>query len=180
MALTRARVIAGDATLAKTVDDVIARVLGAPRDGDTLRTSVREMRALIASEKGESNPWDLKLAAGGIVDIEFIAQYLILRHAGVHRELLTTDTALGISTAARLQVIAPEDADVLVKAHRIYSTVTQMMRLTIDEEFDPSKVACGVLRRIASAADCPDFPRLERELTETRHNVRAIFRKLLG
>ena len=42
------------------------------------------MRALIAKEKGDSNPWDLKLAAGGLLDIEFVAQYLTLRYASAH------------------------------------------------------------------------------------------------
>jgi glutamate-ammonia-ligase adenylyltransferase len=55
-----------------------------------------------------------------------------------------------------------------------------MMRLTTEGDFDPGNVARGVLRRIAAAADCPDFPRLERQLVETRKSVRALFRQLLG
>ena len=55
----------------------------------------------------------------------------------------------------------------------------QMMRLTTEGAFDPVKVARGVLRRIAAAADCPDFPRLERQLLEVRSSVRALFRQLL-
>jgi hypothetical protein len=54
-----------------------------------------------------------------------------------------------------------------------------MMRLTTEGAFDPVKVARGVLRRIAAAADCPDFPRLERQLLEVRSSVRALFRQLL-
>ena len=180
MALTRARVIAGDPTLAQDIRAVIRTVLCTPRDADALRKAVRDMRRLIAREKGEADPWDLKLASGGLIDIEFLAQYLILRHAAEHDALVTTDTSLAIATAAKLGLIDPDDADVLIQAHRIYSTVTQMMRLTLDEAFDPAKVAKGVLRRIAAAADCPDFPRLERQLIETRQAVRTIFQRQVG
>ena len=179
MTLTRARVVAGDASLRAELEAAIATVLRQPRDADLLRQSVREMRALIASEKGEADPWDLKLAAGGAIDVEFIAQYLALRHAEAHPDLLAVEPAQVIANAGRLGLIAPADADCLVVAHRLYSTVMQMVRLTTEGAFDPGKTAKGVLRRIAAAADCPDFPRLERQLLETRKAVRSLFHRLM-
>ncbi len=180
MSLTRARVVAGDIALAAEVQTAITNVLGQARDLEALRKCVREMRALIAQEKGEVDPWDLKLAAGGVIDVEFIAQYLALRYCAEHPEILSVETADVIASAGRSGLLAAADADLLVEAHRLYSTVTQMLRLTIEGSFDPSKVATGVLRRIAAAADCPDFARLERQLLETRKSVRALFRRLLG
>jgi glutamate-ammonia-ligase adenylyltransferase len=179
MALTRARVVAGDASLGDELSVSITKALRQLRDVETLRKSVRDMRALIAQEKGESDPWDLKLAAGGVIDIEFIAQYLALRHGADHPDLLAVETAETIANAGRLGLVPTGDADRLVEAHRLYSTVMQMMRLTTEGPFDPAKVARGVLRRIAAAADCPDFPRLERQLLEVRSSVRALFRQLL-
>ena len=179
MALTRARVVAGDASLGDALRAAITAVLRQPRNADALRTSVRDMRAMIAREKGESDPWDLKLAAGGVIDIEFIAQYLALRQGADHPDLLTPETAGTLANAGRLGLIPAADADRLVEAHRLYSTVVQMMRLTTEGAFDPANIARGVLRRIAAAADCPDFPRLERQLVETRGSVRALFHQLL-
>ncbi len=179
MALTRARVVAGDASLGDELSVAIKKALRQSRDVETLRKSVRDMRAMIAKEKGESDPWDLKLAAGGVIDIEFIAQYLALRHGADHPDLLAVETAQTIANAGRLGLVPTGDADRLVEAHRLYSTVMQMMRLTTEGAFDPSKVARGVLRRIAAAADCPDFPRLERQLLEVRSSVRALFRQVL-
>ena len=179
MSLTRARVVAGDASLGDALRAAITAVLRQPRNADALRSSVRDMRAMIAREKGESDPWDLKLAAGGVIDIEFIAQYLALRHGADHPDLLTPETAGTLANAGRLGLIPAADADRLVEAHRLYSTVVQMMRLTTEGAFDPANIARGVLRRIAAAADCPDFPRLERQLVETRGSVRALFHQLL-
>ena len=179
MTLTRARVVAGDVSLGEELEAAIRTVLRLPRDIDLLQKAVREMRALIAKEKGEADPWDLKLAAGGVIDIEFIAQYLALRHGAAHAEILCVEPAALIAHAGRLGLVARADADLLVEAHRLYSSVMQMMRLTTEGPFDPAKAARGVLRRIAAAADCPDFARLERQLVETRRLVRALFRKLL-
>jgi glutamate-ammonia-ligase adenylyltransferase len=179
MALTRARVVAGDASLGRALEGAILKALRQSRDVETLRTSVRDMRAMIAKEKGESDPWDLKLAAGGVIDIEFIAQYLALRHGADHPDLLAVETAQTLANAGRLGLVPAGVADRLVEAHRLYSTVMQMMRLTTEGAFDPAKAATGVLRRMAAAADCPDFPRLERQLLEVRSSVRALFRQLL-
>ena len=179
MTLTRARIVAGDVSLGAEVEGVIGAVLRRERDASLLQKAVRDMRALIASEKGEADPWDLKLAAGGVIDVEFIAQYLALRHAHATPDILAVEPAQVIVNAGRLGLIGEADADRLAQAHRLYSTVTQMMRLTTEGPFDPAKVAKGVLRRIASVADCPDFPRLDRQLVETRRLVRALFRRLL-
>ena len=78
MALTRARVIAGDPGLARAIDEAIAATLGAKRDRAALARDVRDMRALVAREKGDADPWDLKLVSGGLLDIEFLAQFLVL------------------------------------------------------------------------------------------------------
>ena len=180
MALTRARVVAGEGSMTRDVEASITDVLRTRREASALAKSVREMRALIAQEKSDSDPWDLKLAAGGIIDVEFLAQYLVLLHSKDHPQLHEVDCALVLQRAGEVGVLDPADADLLVSAHRLYSTVTQMMRLTVEGAFDPKTIAKGVLRRIAAAADCPDFVRLERQLTELRQSVRALFNRLLA
>ena len=110
MALTRARVVAGDAKLAAEIGAVVTQTLRAARDPVELAHEVREMRALIAREKGDSDPWDLKLVAGGLLDIEFIAQFLILAHARERPELIDVSTRAVITKAGELGLLAPEDA----------------------------------------------------------------------
>ncbi|MFZ5493223.1 MAG: bifunctional [glutamate--ammonia ligase]-adenylyl-L-tyrosine phosphorylase/[glutamate--ammonia-ligase] adenylyltransferase [Pseudomonadota bacterium] len=87
-ALVRARPVAGDADLAARFEAVRERVLRAPRDVEKLRHDVRDMRARILREKSPpSAGFDLKLSPGGRVDVEFIAQYLVLAHAPAQPEL---------------------------------------------------------------------------------------------
>jgi glutamate-ammonia-ligase adenylyltransferase len=180
MALTRARLIAGDESLGAEIGALVAGTLRRPRDAALLRKDVRDMRALIAQEKGEDDPWDLKLASGGLIDLEFIAQYLSLRHAPDAPDVLDVSTAGVFANAGRLGLLAPAQVDALVQAHALYGAVTQMIRLAIDGAFHPKAAGAGVLRRIASAAHAPDFPRVERELVERRAEVRRLFTEILG
>src|SRR6202034_3198702 len=78
MALTRARVVSSSPAFAARVETVIRDVLCRPRDAASVAGDVAEMRAAIAAEKGDDKRWDLKYVAGGLVDLEFVAQYLQL------------------------------------------------------------------------------------------------------
>ena len=63
------------------VEAAVAAIVGAKREPAEVFGAVRAMRDLIASEKGDDDPWDLKLARGGLTDLDFIAQALVLAHA---------------------------------------------------------------------------------------------------
>ena len=87
-------------------------------------------------------------------------------------EILRSATAAGLIDAER--------GERLISAHRLYTILMQMFRLSTEGAFDPTQMAAGVLRRIAAAADLPDFRLLESNLAETRAQVRGIFETLLG
>jgi glutamate-ammonia-ligase adenylyltransferase len=179
MALTRARPVAGDASLCLDVKKIIDATLYRKRDFATLASAAREMRALIAKEKGFSGPWDLKLAPGGLLDIEFIAQTLSLGY-GVRKRSLRVQGTAEILAAASGRVLDPDIAERLSEALALFGKVTQWLRLSLGEGADPSKAAEGVKRRLAVAAGLPDFSRLERELGERRKDVRRIFEVVMG
>jgi len=180
MALTRARVVAGEAALSGEIAASIAALLTVRRAPAPLARKVRAMRALIASEKGDQDPWDLKLVSGGLTDIEFVAQFLVLAHASRHPELLATSTRIVIAKAGALGLLTPDEAATLADAHRLYTDVTQIMRLAIAGPFDPAKAASGVKRRIAAAAALPDFEALQGAVREAREAVRRVYASVLG
>ncbi len=180
MALTRARVIAGDESLAREVGATIEAILRRPRDVRRLAREVRDMRALIAREKGENDRWDLKLAAGGVMDIEFIAQYLALAHACTHKGLLKQETRAILRAAVDAKLLDQEDGESLLDAAGLYANVTQILKLALDEGANPEKSAEGVKRRLAGAADLPDFAQLSGELDRQRRRTRAIFETTLA
>ena len=145
MALTRARVVSGPPAFAARVEEVIRAVLCRKRDPAAVAADVVEMRQAIAKEKGEDARWDLKYAAGGLVDLEFIAQYLQLVHAAEKPEILDTTTARVLDKAWRLGLLSAEDADVLRPAARLYHNLTQILRLCLSGPFDPKTAGAGLL-----------------------------------
>jgi glutamate-ammonia-ligase adenylyltransferase len=181
MALTRARVVATTSPgFAARVETVIRIVLCRERDAPTIAADVVEMRGAIAKEKGDANPWDLKYVAGGLVDIEFVAQYLQLVHAAAMPDILDTSTARTLEKAVRLGVLAPEDAAVLRPAVRLFHDLTQVLRLCLPGALDPKSVGAGILALLARAADLPDFPALQAHVEETQRQVRESFVRILG
>jgi [glutamine synthetase] adenylyltransferase / [glutamine synthetase]-adenylyl-L-tyrosine phosphorylase len=180
MALTRARVVSASPAFKAKVEDVIRQVLCRPRDRELVAGDVVEMRRAIAAEKGDDKRWDLKNAAGGLIDLEFIAQFLQLVHAADTPEILDTSTARVLDKAWRLGVIETADAECLRNAARLYHDLTQILRLCLSEPLDPASAGAGLLKILARAADVPDFTTLEAHLADTQHRVRASFERLLG
>jgi len=179
MALTRARVVAGDPALMERAREAIARVIRTPRDADKVRADVVEMRGMVEDAKG-GGTWDLKQARGGLVDVEFICQALQLIHAAAHPEIVDTETEASLTAAAKLGLLPPREADVLLPALRLYQALFQLLRLCVSGAFDPKDAPAELLMRLAAAADLPDFATLDAHLRETQKAVRASFERVVG
>jgi [glutamine synthetase] adenylyltransferase / [glutamine synthetase]-adenylyl-L-tyrosine phosphorylase len=180
MALTRARVISGSPEFVRRVEEVIRQVLRRERDARLVAGDILEMRRAIATEKGDQNPWDLKYVSGGLIDLEFAAQYLQLIHASQHPQILDPSTIKTLDAAARLGLLSPEDADIVRPAARLYHNLTQVLRLCLSGPFDPKAAGAELLGLLARVADLPDFATLDAHLAETRKQVRSSFLRILG
>ena len=161
LALTRARVVSASPAFRARIESVIRSVLCRRRDRGAVAADVAEMRRAIAVEKGDSNPWDIKYAAGGLIDVEFITQFLQLVHAAERPEILDTSTAGVLDKAWRAGVLATEEAEILRGAVRLYHDLTQILRLCLTGPFDPKAADPGLAGLLARAADLPDLATLD-------------------
>ena len=121
-ALVRARAVAGDAALGARFARVRSALLSAPRDAARVREEIGSMRQRWRAERDRSDAarFDLKQGAGGIVDIEFLMQGLVLMHAARQPALLANgNTAMLIAAAARAGVLDDDDARTLAGAHAL-------------------------------------------------------------
>ncbi len=103
-AMTRARFVLGDDALRERFDAIRKSVIAAPRKADDLKSEIMVMRERVRSAhpvKGEF--FDVKHSPGGMIDVEFVMQYLVLCHAGAHPEL-TANTG-NIALLERAEVI---------------------------------------------------------------------------
>ncbi len=179
MALTRARVIAGSSALAAQVDEAIRHVLTRPRDTGKVAADVRDMRARIASEKGTIDIWNLKQVRGGLVDLEFIAQYLQLVHAAARPDVLHQTTLVALKAAETAGVLSAADHDRLDDAGRLIEDLTQLLRLCLDSPFDPNHAPAGLKDRLAKATGLQSFEELESKLKQTLAGVAETFERLI-
>ncbi|KAF0227848.1 MAG: glutamate-ammonia-ligase [Beijerinckiaceae bacterium] len=180
MALSRARVLAGDDDLAARLRAVIAEILTRPRSEKTVKAEVSTMRGLMAREKPGRNAFDVKDWPGGLVDCEFIAQTLLLLHSAAHPDLVGFGTLGTLEAAGRLGLLSAEDCETLCHGWQLQSALTQATRLCISGPFDEKEASAVFKRRLAALMDLPDFAFLTNELTTTQKKVRAIFERLIG
>lgn len=139
-ALVRARPVAGDASPAEAFGRIRAAILGRVRDPEELRGEVREMRERMREQLGTRQPgwFDLKQDAGGIADIEFIVQYLVLRWAADYPEVYHySDNIRQLEALANTQALSPEDAETLTDAYRVLRARVHSLKL----QEEPARVS---------------------------------------
>nr|WP_240991733.1 hypothetical protein [endosymbiont of Tevnia jerichonana] len=125
-ALIRARPVAGDPKAKARFEAVRRHILGQPREAQRLRAEVLEMREKMRQslDKSSAAQFDLKQGRGGIVDIEFMVQYAVLRWAHQHPELLEwTDNVRLLETLSRLGLLAGDTAELMTGAYKVFRAV---------------------------------------------------------
>ncbi len=133
-ALVRSRTVAGDSSLKKSLEALRREVLALPRDHANVARDVCDMRGKMRAEhEAVSQPSAharLKLDAGGIVDIEFVVQYLVLVHAHKHPALADwSDVIRLLETLEKLGLVSGAAADTLSRAYLGYRGAVHRLAL---------------------------------------------------
>jgi glutamate-ammonia-ligase adenylyltransferase len=130
-ALTRARFVAGDAVIGDAFEAIRGEVLRRPRDLQSLRDDIAAMRQKMHdAHPNTSGLFDVKHDCGGIVDVEFIVQYLVLGHAHRHAALTGNIGNLALlKLAAQTGLIPAVQADAAHQAYRTWRQIQHTLRL---------------------------------------------------
>ncbi|HYD89200.1 MAG TPA: bifunctional [glutamine synthetase] adenylyltransferase/[glutamine synthetase]-adenylyl-L-tyrosine phosphorylase [Vitreimonas sp.] len=179
-ALTRLRAVAGDPALGRKVAEIAGATLAKPRDGATVLAEVADMRARMERERSARSIWDLKLAPGGFVDIEFIAQALQLAHAAEAPGALSPNTGEALQRLSAAGKIDPALADRLGAAWKLWSDLQHLLRICIGGEFDAADAPPPLPPRLAALAGAADFEALEAKVRKVQADVRAAFVQIIG
>ena len=184
MALTRARVIAGPPALAAKVKAMIRDSIAHAGASAKIRADAVSMRARLTRELPPDGPWDVKLRAGGLMEVEFVAQVLQLIHAPAHPAWCSPTTRIALARLAEAGVLPDADAAVLIRAERLWRTVQGMLRITLGrdaKEILPSASATPLLNACSAAGlRAPTVMRLRAELDSMATDVRAVFTRQIG
>jgi glutamate-ammonia-ligase adenylyltransferase len=180
LALTRARVVAGDEGLGEDIAAIVRATLTAKRDSSRTIGDVLDMRRLMLKEHGPKGPWDIKQVRGGLVDVEFIAQALQLLHGERNAAILDANTGNALGRLAAAGCLKKQEAAALHDACRLYQRLTQILRLCVAGIYDPGDSPAGLNRIVASAAGLPDLASTEALLVETQGRIAGLFEDLIG
>ena len=182
MALSRARVICGSDALEADISRIIKDTLTSSRDNESLLNEVADMRTRIDGERHTDFIWDIKDIRGGLVDIEFIAQYLQLRNAHEHPGILSTNTGEALTKLNEAGRLADNQEQTLQSALHLWQAVQGMLRLTIEGYFKPerqSEIPEALKHALAKSGDCESFEALEEHMRKTADEVYEIYRELI-
>jgi [glutamine synthetase] adenylyltransferase / [glutamine synthetase]-adenylyl-L-tyrosine phosphorylase len=180
LALTRARVVSAEGELGGKVEAAIKASLSTKRDPAAVTEDVRQMRSLMRREHQANDRWDIKRKPGGLVDIEFIAQNLQLIHAHRWPEVLQPSTEAALQALMRVDALSPDDGNILQTGHTLYSMLTQILRMCLDENFDPSKASRGLSLALCRAVAQPDIASTENLIDENAQAIARVFEKIIG
>lgn len=174
MALTRARVVAGDASLAKDVDTIRLAMIEGRKDDASVLPEAAVMRARLQEAGRAGSTWSVRDGAGGMQDIALVAQALVLA-AGRAAE----GTLAQIDAATQAGLIGAEDATQLAQAYSLFKTVSQGGRLLTDASLEIANTGEGgraFLLRMAGVTATED---LVTQLDQSRRAAAAIINTIL-
>ena len=172
LALTRAALITGSPELRDRIEAIIDQALSARQGAPDVLTEAAKMRERLAEANAADrrNPWSLKLAAGGIMEIEFVAQAGALMLGLPHGQPMPDQ----IATLAERGWIGADDAEALSDALAIQQCLQQIERIALEGALNPDALGAELRSVMLRAVDLPDFEALSSRLTSLQERAAAI------
>ncbi|AGI68340.1 glutamate-ammonia-ligase adenylyltransferase GlnE [Octadecabacter antarcticus 307] len=171
LALTRARVVAGEAALARDVEAVRERVIAAKAVGTNVAANVGDMRRRIAGVKAQDGAWDAKIGVGRLQDVELAGQMVALQAGQTARETAQQVAAGGLDAA---------DSAALLGAAGLCWTVQAAAQLVVGGSLDTDKLGEGGLRFILRETGADDLAVLADRMADVSARASAVIDRLVG
>lgn len=187
-ALVRSRTVAGSERLREVVDAAIQRATyGTPAPPDAT-AAIRDMRERLAKQHRKSSDQDsvldLKQGEGGLMELDFLTQYLLLEYGHGRPELRSTSTRTALERLGAAGVVEPELAARLIVAQERLRRVQNWLRVTHDEMLDrvllQHETSLRVLARTVGYGGEDAGPRLVQEVREDMAFVHRVWLERLG
>jgi glutamate-ammonia-ligase adenylyltransferase len=180
MALTRLRPVSGDPALGRRIVEVARESLRRKSADPGLTADVADMRRRMARERRAHSAWDVKLAPGGLVDIEFLIQHAILTSAGDAPGVVIPTSMEAIKALTAASRLAPGEAAVLIGGLTLQLNLQQALRIASGDQFDPGSTSAGLKTWLANHLGFNDFSALAARLAAVQQAVATLRDRKLG
>lgn len=177
LALTRARVVTGNQGLAASVEAVRCAILKASFEAGRIKSETQDMRSRLADAMREkARPWDVKLGAGGLQDIELTAQALSL----IARGGMARQTAAQLQEARGAGLLSDAQLSILSEGYTLFWNVQLAARLLSDRPLDPEAVGAGGQALLLRDCGCDTLEELATRLQECRKRAAEVVEQVLA
>jgi glutamate-ammonia-ligase adenylyltransferase len=180
MALTRARAVAGDEAFGHEVEAAIKRILTKPRDPSRLLLDVDDMRIRIKKAHPKPLAWDAKHRRGGLVDLEFVAQYLQLRVAPEDESVLAPTTAAAFRRLAAAHRLDAEVGAELIEGLHFWHQVQGVLRVALGKGDGQGAGAALLARALVRATGTDSAEKAHKRLDEMAAHGLALYERLVA
>lgn len=179
MALTKARPIIADDAMLLDLNNFIHKQIAKKRDTARLKKHVMDMRERIDKEYGTANPWDIKYVRGGLLDLDFIAQYLLLYHAPNSAPPYPGNTPAIFKWLVEKNAMTAAIGSELLDSERFLSQVFHTLRLCYSEHFDEESAPHGLKKLLCDTLKLPDMDSVKEQLLAIEKAVYAHYIKIV-
>ena len=169
----------GDTVIREKIDAELALLRNAERDAPKVTKEILSMRKTLDKEKPAANLFDVKLAEGGLIDIEFIAQWAVLTNSVPQMENYDSST-VALIEAVDDAVLDAAKKEQLKNAYKFYNAILQIQRVCLEGNFDDKTAEQGFADLLTEQVSVPDLKTLKADLADSQKSVRQIFTKLLS
>jgi glutamate-ammonia-ligase adenylyltransferase len=186
-ALAKARAVLGDETLKREIEGVIEETVYGSGADETVRKEINRLRMRMEAEiaKESAGSYNIKTGRGGMVDVEFIVQYLQLRHGRENPFIRSTNTVAALQAIKELGLLPSADCEALIRGYKSLRRLENRLRIIHDysmndlggskEYLDKLARRLGYDRRLKNPGDA-----LIRDYEELTESVRGVYDQILG
>ena len=185
--LVNSRFVAGDRNVGKELRDTLQGLIYRDDDPAGLAAEVRAMRKRMQEERGkeDASQYNIKQGTGGLVDVEFLVQYLQLRYGRRHAWVRMPGTINALRALRKERILSPEDHRVLCDAYLFLRRLESRLRIVANQSTsflsrDPVKLRTLAKRMGYTDDDGSAGERLLAEYERTRAGVRTVFERIVG
>ena len=175
LALTRARAVAGDLDCMEKADQALFSILTSVRDRTVVAKDVTDMQTRLHKEHAGKPVWALKNHPGGLMDLEFICQFLKLIYGHKHPEILEPNLQESLDQMGKAELLPTDTVERLKEAMTLYLNLQGLIRLSLKDRIVSDNIPLALKEALAVAGHQPDFASLAAKIEETEHYISRSF-----
>ncbi len=179
MALTRTRIIISSSEIKRSLETSVRKILTQNRDPKKLLNDVASMRSRIVQNRKQPGPWDMKNMRGGLIDIEFIAQYLQLKYSHLNEKILSSNTKEAITKLGEAGFLETPDVRNLLEALDLWHNLQGILRLTITDGTNWSEPNTSIYAKIIKSCGAQNMDHLQSLVKKLSADCYKVYQKII-